>query len=304
MKRLKALLVMGLSLSMTLTACGNVNPSEETESVTEIEEEDTEEVTKDSENEDEEDEEESEEDAEESDEDEEQADSQEDVEVKETVYEVSDDVKERLEALDSDYNKVNWDYVTTPFDDEDIVISTVVAKHDTVYTVFVGITNLHDEQYDIEAEGLLKDISGDKIEDEEVYLYDYSIGSGNTIIKMINTQEPTDGEIEWDDDDIHDAYRDEFCPFTIDWTMPENTEDFDGELIDVEVSLEEAIYSFDIQCLVLDENGKVIGYGVQEISDNEEEVYSDQIKLNALLDLDVQREMEDIAMFSNPTVVD
>lgn len=302
MKRLKALLVMGLSLSMTLTACGNVNPSEETESVTEIEEEDTEEVTKDSENGDEEDEEESEEDAEESDEDEEQADSQEDVEVKETVYEVSDDVKERLEALDSDYNKVNWDYVTTPFDDEDIVISTVVAKWGVNYTVFVAATNLHDEQYDIDVDGILKDTSGSEIEDEEVYVSGYSIGPGNTIITKIDTTEATDGEIEWDDDDIHEAYRDEFCPFSIEWTMPENTLDFDRELIDVEVSLDKVSYSFDVIGLVLDENGKVIGDGVLNVYDNDASVISDQMMLNDLLDLDVQREMEDIAMFSNPTL--
>ena len=278
MKRLKALLVMGLSLSMTLTACGNVNPSDETENVIETEEEDTEEVTQDSEQEDDEDEEESDEDAEERATDEDQADSQEDVEVKETVYDVSDDVKERLEALDSDYNKVNWDYVTTPFDDEDIVISTVVAKWGVNYT------------------------SGSEIEDEEVYVSGYSIGPGNTIITKIDTTEATDGEIEWDDDDIHEAYRDEFCPFSIEWTMPENTLDFDRELIDVEVSLDKVSYSFDVIGLVLDENGKVIGDGVLNVYDNDASVISDQMMLDDLLDLDVQREMEDIAMFSNPTL--
>ena len=203
------------------------------------------------------------------------------------------DVKEKLDALDTDYSKVNWGVQYSPFEDEPGLVISVAPYVDEygTYKLIVGITNLLDTPITFsggaEAKGKDESIVG------ETYIYEDSLGVGNTVIEIISCDDIPDGRIHWTDLKMQEGDS-RYIPWEADWELL-NGDDKSEIIFKYNLYANEPFVAGYIYGLALDQDGNVVYVF---------DAYEDELTSNltgsvtTYEDLSA-RGLKDVALFSN-----
>lgn len=188
------------------------------------------------------------------------ADSSSTPETVDPIIEVTDDIKGQLDALETDYNKINWERVSTPFEEKDIVVSTIRYQEGNNHYLIVGITNLSDIDVWTEGWGFATDIAGNTMEDEDVSLHILALAPGQTSLQQIpfGFDVPSGEVVDWQNVEIKESYWDYASPSTFSWSLEPDEDDWVFLNFDVQGDVMEDASTF--QFVVFDKEGNIIDY--------------------------------------------
>ncbi|MBR5650286.1 hypothetical protein [Pseudobutyrivibrio sp.] len=183
-------------------------------------------------------------------------------------YPISSAMQSQLDALDSNYKKVNWQVAYAPADNDAIIVSETKYNYEGRNHLVVAYTNLSDAGVKISFEGYAENTGGEVVFD--ILEDNVEIGPQNTIARdyLLNEAEPS-GEIKWNSFTV-EASSEEYIPFEITSELKkDNSENYYIEsIIDSETRLEYGAdkgYGF-----VLDNLGNII-VGGEEFLNNKVE---------------------------------
>ena len=168
---------------------------------------------------------------------------------------LSDDATDWLLTRDTDFSKVNWQILYSPFDDESLAIS-VAPWYDTSNQLhlIVGLTNLYSKPVNFKSAGYVKGVDGSNICD--ISIFDLAIGTGSTIIHDFNCGDAmTDGSIRWENIELSDSYND-FVTWESDWAIAKDSEGYFNIPFALELA-SEASPGY-VTALLLDSHGNII----------------------------------------------
>ena len=182
---------------------------------------------------------------------------------------LSSEIESALSTLETDYKKVKWGAVYS-FSDEmpGIVISVTPCLSYSGNGLIVAITNLYDEPISFTGSAAAKGKNDEILGD--TFIYEDCIGSGSTIIKLIDCgSELPDGRVRWEDcSAVISTYT--YTPWAGDYKVTGNPAD--GYL-----TVDYSLYSTEgeacsvgaVGVLLLDENGYVLYATTDYVSDIE-----------------------------------
>ena len=199
-----------------------------------------------------------------------------------------------LSSIDTDYNKINWGVVYSPFEDEGVVISIAPYSEGGTPGLVIGITNLYNKDVTFSGKGYAKNSSGGKVGD--VYMFNSAIGSGSTIIQTVPCFDgvPT-GEIHWDEIELPNCYE-EYVPWEGDWSI--KTDSYDNFVVDYKINSNKTMMPGYVTFMLLDSNGNILDV----VDDyNSDKGTNTQGSVNTYSDIqDYGKAPADVAMFVNP----
>jgi len=172
-------------------------------------------------------------------------------------YPLSEETQAKLDALTTDYSKVNWLAEYEPADG--IVVSEATFVHARTHyeNVVIAFTNLTGNHITLSVEGYLEDVNGEIIED--VVKDGIEIWDGNTVAIAVSLSGlDSAGNIKWSNLTTEPLDR-EYVPYEQTTSLGKN--EYDNYKIQAEYSTAENVYlDNDIQLgLVLDKDGNVLG---------------------------------------------
>ncbi len=168
---------------------------------------------------------------------------------------LSDDATDWLLTRDTDFSKVNWQILYSPFDDESLAIS-VAPWYDTSNQLhlIIGLTNLYSKPVNFKSAGYVKGVDGSNICD--ISIFDLAIGTGSTIIHDFNCGDAmTDGSIRWENIELSDSYND-FVTWESDWAIAKDSEGYFNIPFALDLA-SEASPGY-VTALLLDSHGNII----------------------------------------------
>ncbi|MBR5650281.1 hypothetical protein [Pseudobutyrivibrio sp.] len=178
---------------------------------------------------------------------------------------LSDETKSKLDALNTNYKKVNWDVVYSAPDNNGIVISETkfYDKQDSLNNILVvAYTNVTDAPVKFSCEGFAEDAAGEVAVD--ILESDIELGPNNTIaVKYDCENDEPSGNIRWNNFTVEPSDK-EYVPYEI---STELKQDSGYYCIEVEYSSD---YDFNPDVCphgygyVLDKDGKIIGGDEEE----------------------------------------
>lgn len=173
-------------------------------------------------------------------------------------YPISDDMKAKLEGVNTEYSKVNWDVEYQPADG--IIVSesiyTCIGDHGVEpYYMVIAYTNLNDAPVKITCQGDIMNTNG-SVNHAHVDETDLVVWPGNTVLEkyICNMDEPS-GDITWNTFNVETS-DERYIPFEI---SVELSQDDDGYVVTPTFSADEKTKYYDCgMALLLDENGKIL----------------------------------------------
>lgn len=216
-----------------------------------------------------------------------------------TTSTLNSEIQASLDALETDYAKVKWGVQYSISQDlPGVVISVTPSKGYFSNELVVAVTNLYDKDISFSGSAKAKDANDNII--GETFIYNSCIGSGNTIIDIIDCEDKVpDGRIQWSEVDIREALG-EYVPWEADYSAK-------GHLEDGYVTVDYSLYSASgetcsgdlVILMLLDENGFVVGHTsdyVGDLAENEKyagsvEIYGHEENLSLA---------KNLAIFANP----
>ena len=126
-------------------------------------------------------------------------------------YPISSEMQGKLEALSTDYSKVNWQVAYAPSNNEGVIVSETSYFDDNRNYLVVAFTNLTDEGVKMSYEGYAENIEGDVVQD--LLESDVELGPQCTIVRNLefDNAEPS-GEIKWNSFNV-EAGTEEYVPW-------------------------------------------------------------------------------------------
>lgn len=222
-----------------------------------------------------------------------------DAEAAEPTFELPEQTKTALSSLQSDYSLVNWGVEYTASEDyPGCVISVTPGFLYDGLCLVVGVTNLYDKEISFMGTAQAMDDGGNAI--GEGFVYNSCIGSGNTIIEVIDCgNNVPDGRIHWTNVQISEPYG-EYVPWEADYSIT-------GKPSDGYLTVNYELYASDksacvgdtVRVLLLDEDGFVMGSGMgfgEDIAAGEKVSGS----IDVIGEEDLLKNTKSLAMFTNP----
>lgn len=204
------------------------------------------------------------------------------------------DVKKQMDALDTDYSKINWGVQYSPFAEyPGFVISVAPTFSYGQYGLAIAFTNLYSDP--VAFQGDATALASDGSEVGTTTVYTETLCNGNTVIYTILCEDMPDGRIHWEnaklDTDPYDGYE----PWTADYSVTGNPSD--GYLT-VEYSMSSVnnvdIIRGTVVCVLIDSNGNIVDvaydYNYDTIAAGEKaqgscSVYNDEERLKTVADV-------------------
>ena len=183
-------------------------------------------------------------------------------------YPISSEMQSQLDALDSNYKKVNWQVAYAPADDDGIIVSETKYNYEGCNHLVIAYTNLTDAGVKISFEGYAENTAGevtyDLLED------DVEIAPKNTIVRDIKLEddEPS-GEIKWNNFTVEASTKD-YIPYEI--TSELKKDNYDNYYIESTIISDNKVGHSGTRgygC-ILDDSGDII-VGGEEFSNNKVE---------------------------------
>ena len=178
---------------------------------------------------------------------------------------LSDDTKAKIDALDTNYKKVNWDVVYSAPDNDGIVISETAYfdKQDSLHNILVvAYTNVSDQAVKFSCEGYIENASGDVVAD--IFESDVELGPNNTIaIKYDSEYDEPSGNVRWNNFSVEPSDK-EYVPYEINTELTKKDQFY---YIEATYSSDSEIDSMFMPMgygYVLDKDGHIIGGGEEE----------------------------------------
>lgn len=199
-------------------------------------------------------------------------------------YPISKEMQEKLDALDTNYSKINWDVSYAPFDNDGIIVSETAYEKNTElgvtgHDLVIAYTNLTDESVVLTCNGEIENTDDSptyngSIEEETIELW-----PGCTVAYTVycETTIPT-GNIKWGESSIVPA-TDNYHPYEITSTI---SLDDDGEtyLIDSTVTSDVDIYYFmNAFAYVVDKDGNVL-YSTQSGYEDQRQIPVERLDID------------------------
>ncbi|MBP5598256.1 MAG: hypothetical protein J6Y02_23010 [Pseudobutyrivibrio sp.] len=186
-------------------------------------------------------------------------------------YPISSEMQSQLDALDSNYKKVNWQVAYAPADNAGIIISeTSYINTKGKNHLVVAYTNLTDEGVSMSFEGYAQNVSGDVVKD--LVETDVELGPKTTIVRDVDFEndEPS-GEINWKSFSVGGT-SEEYIPYEMTSELiADNKGDYS---IQATIEADVIVDSDPGVGFVLDEDGNIIE-GASELMDYEAKFYTD-----------------------------
>ena len=180
---------------------------------------------------------------------------------------LSDETKAKLDALDTNYKKVNWDAVYSAPDNDGIVISETAYfdKQDSLHNfLVVAYTNVTNEAVKFSCEGYIENASGDVVAD--ILESDVELGPNNTIAIQYDCEsdEPS-GNVRWNNFSVEPSDK-EYVPYEIN-TELDKSEQYYRIIATYSADTEiDSVYIPKGYGYVLDKDGHIISGGEEEDS--------------------------------------
>ena len=186
-------------------------------------------------------------------------------------YPISPEMQSQLDALDTNYKKVNWQIAYAPADNDGIIVSeTSYINTKGKCHLVVAYTNLTDEAVKLSYEGYAQNQVGDVVKD--LVESNLEISAKNTIVRDLNFEdEEPSGEIDWKSFSV-DAAEKEYIPYEVSAELlTENNGEYyiQGVITADGAYTGERGYGF-----VLDEDGNIIE-GAEESVDRKVKFFMD-----------------------------
>lgn len=213
---------------------------------------------------------------------------------------LSGSTKSSMDALETDYNKVNWGVSYTPFKKMKNIVFSVAPYYDGFsWYLIVGITNLYDQDISIYGEGMAKNADGEDV--GSTALYETCIGSGNTVIETIFCTDEPDGRISWKNLKA-DTAEEIYVPWEADWSLQGNSPGFSYSYSLYSTDDTKEMIPYSATALFLDSDGNIIATGEDYSTDTITKDYTHQSSLSVYVSKD-GFEVKDVALFVNPVEV-
>lgn len=207
---------------------------------------------------------------------------------------VSSATQAKLDALETDYNKVKWGIVASPTGYENIVVSIApYCQNGTLYTV-IAITNLYDYDVEIDTTGTVKGLNGEDVGD--FVIYEPCLGSGDTILYQTYCDDNTICETYWERFDVAPTSYSQAANWESDWSVGQDEYGY--------YEFYYYLYSNQNMCpgavtaLALDSEGYIRGYA-QSYNSTEGTSCYDELRFYTK---EFDEPVTDFAMFANPEV--
>jgi len=217
---------------------------------------------------------------------------------------VDGDIETLLANLDTDYNKINWGVRYSISEDiPGVVVSIAPCYEYEQYKLILAITNLTGTDIDFSAQAIALDANGE--EEGSTFVYARAIGSLNTYVTTIPCGEnmPT-GVVHWEDGQIGATELYKYTPWLLDYGASGKPSD---GVIEVQYEMysanDDAIANADINFLLIDANGNILGTGFDFLTDEVPagEKYSGSVSIYN--DSNILSGAADVAIFANPYLV-
>ncbi|MBP5595303.1 MAG: hypothetical protein J6Y02_07970 [Pseudobutyrivibrio sp.] len=175
-------------------------------------------------------------------------------------YPISEESQAKLDALETDYSKVNWDVEYEP--ESGIVVSEEVFGRDNDLKqeethLAIAFTNLTDENVKISIEGYVENENGEVVYD--LVEDDIEIWANNTVAREMNLrQEIPSGNIKWNSITITPLDK-EYVPYEQASVLKKTENDY--YCIYADYTSEVELLADNPVGLVLDKDGNAIGGG-------------------------------------------
>lgn len=207
---------------------------------------------------------------------------------------VSSATQAKLDALETDYNKVKWGIVASPTGYENIVVSIApYCQNGTLYTV-IAITNLYDYDVEIDTTGTVKGLNGEDVGD--FVIYEPCLGSGDTILYQTYCDDNTICETYWERFYVAPTSYSQAANWESDWSVGQDEYGY--------YEFYYYLYSNQNMCpravtaLALDSEGYIRGYA-QSYNSTEGTSCYDELRFYTK---EFDEPVTDFAMFANPEV--
>ncbi len=190
----------------------------------------------------------------------------------EEEYPISDDVQKKLDALTTDYSKVNWEAEYMPTDGIVVSEGTFIDTHNTIkaerYHLVVAFTNTTDQNIRLSLDGNVEDVEGAYVQD--IFTDEIEIWAGNTVaISLKLLEKIPSGNIKWNKFEIQPLDK-EYIPYEVSTELQKG--DTGSYALRSDASSDnENTHSFrtTTYCgLILDKDGKILcGEGLSDPED-------------------------------------
>lgn len=203
------------------------------------------------------------------------------------------EVKNAMNDLQTDYNKINWGVEYSPFEDMPGIVVSVSPMLDNFGdpSLLVGVTNLYEEPITITAEGTAKDLNGNA-NNGDIFIFADSLGSGCTYTNVLHCNEIPSGEIHWDSFETGNSYKTPVY-WEGDWSLGGTK---DNTTLTYTINKNEEADTGEVMAFALDEKGFVV-YTFVKYSSSEDKDVTDSIE--SYEDLSTYG-IKDVALFVNP----
>ena len=180
----------------------------------------------------------------------------------EEEYPISDEVRKKLDALTTNYSKVNWEAEYMPTDGIVVSEGTYIDTQNMVsveyHHLVVAFTNTTDQNIKLSLDGNVEGVDGTYIQD--IFTDDIEIWAGNTVAITLELLEKVpSGNIKWNKVEIQPLDL-EYTPYEISAKLDKG--DSGNYSIKSEVvSDPEHMYSYSTKTgcgLILDKDGKIL----------------------------------------------
>ncbi|MBP5324829.1 MAG: hypothetical protein J6Y86_04970 [Pseudobutyrivibrio sp.] len=182
---------------------------------------------------------------------------------------LSDETKAKLDALDTNYKKVNWDAVYSAPDNEGIVISETAYfdKQDSLHNrLVVAFTNVTDEPVKFSCEGYAQNAEEKVVAD--IVESDVELGPGITIAIQYDCElEEPSGNIDWRNFTVESSDK-TYVPYEpIAELTKDNSDWYSIKVTYNSDSITDSMF-IDGYGYVLDKDGHIIGGGEESNTDD------------------------------------
>lgn len=214
---------------------------------------------------------------------------------------VTPEARAALNALDTDYGRINWGVEYSIEDVPGLVISVAPYDFFDIQYLAVAFTNLYDETVSIYAQGVAKTEEDTKA--GELYMYVDSLAPSSTFIYTVPCMDGVpSGVISWERFEINDPYyRD--GNWEADWTITEG--EYASQLV-AKLAMTNTADKTErlggVMCVLVDEDGNILGvangYDTEDLAPGE----TRDVKVDIYLDEEYANKVTGMAVFCNPTI--
>ena len=229
-------------------------------------------------------------------------DSSNDVFIKLPISEVPSNVEDRLDDIDSDYNKIQWDDRFIIDGESDVVVSTKSFAQDDYSYVFLGLTNMKSEPASIFINGRAVDDDGEVV--SEICAFSPIVGSEDTYLYCLwlplNTN--PDLNFQWDELKIYQNSMNQPARWDYDSELVKS--DFGNMAVTVQIKNKDIkkanIGAIHVICV--DKNQNIVAVAETYLIDNLPANEELEEKIELYISEEESKKIDDILIFCNPVI--